>query len=811
MLIALLVAASSTLVAARPASALGTLTNLSWSSTAATGSTGTSYTFGFTTSATGSNVSSITMSVPAGTTGTPTLGTVTAWQPSFSPETLPGQSVALTGGNTITFSFTSTFINPSSVFSIQVNGLTTSSTTGASTSTITTKNGATAVDTGTTPSLSIAPAALSGPYWYASSTVMGAASNYTYAFTTTTGSSLSSVTMTVPPGTGGTPAVGTVTGVPSGGAVALSGQILTYTFTGTTVPANTVASIQITGLTNTNSGLAAAFGGEIVTKNGAALVDGGALTPLSFTVTGLSATSWSASSNTTGATSVAYTFGFTSSTSSTTISDITMTVPPGTSGTPAVGAVSAQYASGSITFPSSAVSLSGTTLDFSFTPTFLQPSTIISIEITGLTNTSTPGAYPSSMVTVSNTATTNLPPPFQSGLAPAVTFTSTTLTALSWSVSSTTTGATGVSYTYSFGLSAGATLSSITMSVPPGTGGTPAVGSVTPSGIAGGSVSLVGQTLTYSFTAAAVSSSSTITVVITGMTNTSTPSVYAASVIANNGGSAVASGTTPAITFTSGALTSLSWSASDTSTGATSVAYTYGFTTATGVAPTSITMTVPAGTGGTPTLGPVTIYDPTSGAKTPTAQSVALAGTTLTYSLTVPFLNPGTVFTIEIDGMTNTSSGGAYSSAITTKNGTASVDSGTTPLLSFSSSVLGSPTWSVSSTAVGATATTYTYGFTMQSAATINTVTMTVPAGTAGTPAVGTVTPASVAASGHATLSGTTLTYTFTAAALATGAPVSIGLTGITNTSTAGIYSSNITANNSGTAVASGTTPSVNF
>ncbi|HEX3567052.1 MAG TPA: hypothetical protein VHU17_16905, partial [Acidimicrobiales bacterium] len=561
VLIALSVAASSTLISARPASALGTLGSLSWSSTDAGTGTAAAYTFGFTTSASaGSNLSSITMTVPTGTGGTPTLGTVTAWQPSFSPVTLPGQSISL-ASNTLTFSFTSTFINPSTVFSIQVNGLTNTTTAGANTSTITTKNGATVVDNATTPSLAFTATELSNQYSAASSNVMGAtATAYTYAFTTGTTSNLSSVTMTVPPGTGGTPAVGTVTGVPTGGTPSISGQILTYTFTSTSVPAGTVASVQFTGLTNTNSGLAAQFGGEIVTKNGATLVNAGALDPLAFTVDALTATSWSASSNSTGDTNVAYTYGFTTPTALN-LSSFTMTVPPGTGGTPAVGTVSAQVGF-PITIASPSVSLSGNTLTFSFTPVFFQTNTVVSIQITGLTNTSVAGAYPSSLVSMA-TPSTNKPPPFEAALAPAVTFTSTNLTALSWSVSSTATGATGVTYSYSFGLSANATLSSITMSVPPGTTGPPTFVSASPAALTTGrSMSLVGQTLTYSFTAAAISSSSTINIVLSGFTNTSTPSVYAASVIANNGASAVASGTTPAISFTSGVLTSLSLAAS---------------------------------------------------------------------------------------------------------------------------------------------------------------------------------------------------------------------------------------------------------
>ncbi|HXA34462.1 MAG TPA: hypothetical protein VNV87_19585, partial [Acidimicrobiales bacterium] len=642
MLIALLVAVSSTLISARPASALGTLGNLSWSPSSTVAGASSSYTFTLTATDTGANgkLSSVTMSVPTGTGGTPTVGTVSAFQGGgFAPFTLAGMSASL-AGTTLTFSFTSMSILAGSVLSIQINGLTNTSTTGSYTSTLTSFNGATAVDTGTTQALAVTPGALTRPYWYASSTTIGqTGSAYSYAFTTATASSLSSVTMTVPPGTGGTPAVGTVTGVPTGGTVALSGQILTYSFTSTSVPASTAVTVQVTGLTNTNGGLSFSYGGEMATKNASAFVDGGGLEALTFTTGALSALSWSSSSNTVGATGSAYTFGFTAGTNIS-LSSFTMSVPVGTGGTPAVGAVSATDSGGHpITMGSPSVGLSGSTLTFSFSGNTNFPSgTVVSIEITGMTNTSVAGSYPSSIVTY--TSQTFLPPQIDSGLAPAVNFTATTLNGLSWAVSATATGATGVTYTYSFALSASATLSSITMSAPPGTAGTPTVGSVSPPGIAGGSVSLSGGVITYTFPAAAVSSSSTITLVLNGITNTSTPSVYAASVIANNGGSVVASGTTPAVSFTSGVLSALSWSASTTSTGATGVSYTYGFTTGTGFTPTSITMTVPAGTTGTPALGTVSIYEQSNGFQTPTGQSIVLSGTTLTYSFSVGgFLN----------------------------------------------------------------------------------------------------------------------------------------------------------------------------
>ena len=56
---------------------------------------------------------------------------------------------------------------------------------------------------------------------------------------------------------------------------------------------------------------------------------------------------------------------------------------------------------------------------------------------------------------------------------------------------STAPGTLGVDYTYTFTTASASELDSVTMTVPAGTGGSPAVGTVTPAGLAaGGSVSL---------------------------------------------------------------------------------------------------------------------------------------------------------------------------------------------------------------------------------------------------------------------------------------------------------------------------------
>jgi len=67
------------------------------------------------------------------------------------------------------------------------------------------------------------------------------------------------------------------------------------------------------------------------------------------------------------------------------------------------------------------------------------------------------------------------------------------LTGVTWSTSKSTTGATGTRYTYTFTTATSSSLSSVTMSVPSGTGGSPTVGSVSPAALARGTISLAGS------------------------------------------------------------------------------------------------------------------------------------------------------------------------------------------------------------------------------------------------------------------------------------------------------------------------------
>jgi hypothetical protein len=153
---------------------------------------------------------------------------------------------------------------------------------------------------------------------------------------------------------------------------------------------------------------------------------------------------------------------------------------------------------------------------------------------------------------------------------------------------------------------------------------------------------------------------------------------------------------------------------------------------------------------------------------------------------------------------------GSYTSDIATVDAGTPVDSGTTSAVSFSGALM-SPEWAVSTGAPGATGVDYTYTFTTSASAALDSVTMTVPAGTAGSPAVGTVTPAAVAAGGTVSLSGSTLAYSFTPGTVPSGTAISLEITGLANTSTAGSYTSVVTTQDAGRGVDSGTTPRVSF
>jgi WxL domain surface cell wall-binding len=259
--------------------------------------------------------------------------------------------------------------------------------------------------------------------------------------------------------------------------------------------------------------------------------------------------------------------------------------------------------------------------------------------------------------------------------------------------------------------------------------------------------------------------------------------------------------TTPALAGTLGGAT---WEVSDTAPAATGVRYSYGFTTASTGTLGAITMSVPQGTAGTPAAGTVTPPALTSGA------TVSRSGTTLTYSFAPVSVSAGTAVSIEVTGLRNTDSAGSYSSDITTRDGGSVIDTGSTGPVDFRGT-LTDARWSVSDARPASSAVTYTYRFTTASTAFVDTVTMTVPDGTAGTPAVGTISPSALAAGASVRRSGNTLTYTCTGATISAGTAVTIEITGLTNADASGSYASAVTTSDGGQAADTGTTDAVSF
>ncbi len=116
------------------------------------------------------------------------------------------------------------------------------------------------------------------------------------------------------------------------------------------------------------------------------------------------------------------------------------------------------------------------------------------------------------------------------------------------------------------------------------------------------------------------------------------------------------------------ALTNVSWSASKAHPSDASVRYTYSFTKATTESVSTVTFTVPAGTAGA-SLTVVDYYGISVG-------TAALAGTTVTYTVTVPAsIAAGTPILISIDGFTNTATPGTYSSTVTAASDSAASNS----------------------------------------------------------------------------------------------------------------------------------------
>lgn len=133
----------------------------------------------------------------------------------------------------------------------------------------------------------------------------------------------------------------------------------------------------------------------------------------------------------------------------------------------------------------------------------------------------------------------------------------------------------------------------------------------------------------------------------------------------------------PTVTITTATPTNLLWTASSHATSATGALYTWAWTTSVSGTLSSITMTVPSGTAGTPTVAANVGLG---------AGTVALAGTTLTYTITSPVnVSAGTAINLQISGLTNTATAGTYTSTLTTNTSGGALEQGTTPSLTFGS------------------------------------------------------------------------------------------------------------------------------
>jgi hypothetical protein len=620
---------------------------------------------------------------------------------------------------------------------------------------------------------------LVNPVWSVSNSRTGATGVvYTYSFTTaTTANPLATVTMTVPPGTTGSAVA--VTGLPAG-AISLSGNLLTYTLnTPTFQGAGTAVSIRISGLTNTAT--AGTYIAQLVTNGGVnggstVALDNGSSGPISFTGTALLNPVWSASNTQTAATGASYTYTFTTATAAT-VTSVAMSVPPGTAGTPT--AVVTGLSSGS-------VSLAGGTLTFTVgTPVAVAAGTTVSIKVSGLTNTSVVGSYPSNLATF--VTTNGVRTPTDTATSNPLSFTGGTINPV-WSVSNSRASATGASYRYAYTTTTIANnLSSVTMTVPPGTTGTP-VAAVTGFTAASPVVSLSGSLVTLSFTPVYVGASTPVTVTLSGLVNTAVVDTFTSQVVtvgALNGGTIIPldSGQSGPVSITTAALANPLWSTSKSQTSATAAVYTFGFSTATTATLSSVTMAVAPGTAGTPVVAVTGLG----------AGTISLAGALLTFTITNPVaVNAGAAVTVRVSGLTNPGAVGTYISQLVTNltsgGDTIPVDSAPTGAVSFTSGALTNPVWTVTSTAVSATGVSYTAAFTTGSSAVVSSVSFSVPPGTAGTPVLSTVVGLGA---GSISLAGNLLTYTLTTPVqINSGTAVSIRVSGITNTSVAGAYTS---------------------
>jgi len=133
------------------------------------------------------------------------------------------------------------------------------------------------------------------------------------------------------------------------------------------------------------------------------------------------------------------------------------------------------------------------------------------------------------------------------------------LTAVSWNVSNTQTGATNITYAFNFKTATAGTIKTITMTLPNTVAGTPVI--AVNYGITAGSIALSGCpgacVLTYTVTSAiAVAAGVPIYIEVSGMTNTPTAGTYSSSITTKTAAPATIDGPTASnsVTFSAGGV-----------------------------------------------------------------------------------------------------------------------------------------------------------------------------------------------------------------------------------------------------------------
>ena len=135
----------------------------------------------------------------------------------------------------------------------------------------------------------------------------------------------------------------------------------------------------------------------------------------------------------------------------------------------------------------------------------------------------------------------------------------------------------------------------------------------------------------------------------------------------------------PPASASTGTLTGVSWSVSNSETGLANVTYAWDFTTATLASLSSITMTIPSGTTCS-SIAIVSVYGIGAG-------TLSCAGTTVTYAVKATVsIAAGVPIYISASGFTNTTTAGSYTSVVTTLALGISVDTGTSPNVTFGAS-----------------------------------------------------------------------------------------------------------------------------